>query len=132
MCFVGLRNALPVLFVCLCWHLEAQDPVGVLEGQVRDASAALVSAAEIAVTNHQTGFSIRQRSADDGSFHFASLPVGEYDLRVSAEGFAAFTASAIRIDIGRTIRVPVKLVVAAGHSEVNVSGTGAMVDIGPT
>ena len=132
MCFVGLRNTSLVLFLCLCWHLEAQDPVGVLEGQVRDTSGALVSAAEVAVTNHQTGFSVKQRSTDDGSFHFSSLPVGEYDLRVNADGFAAFTASAIRIDIERTVRIPVKLDVAAGHSEVNVSGTGAMVDLGPT
>ena len=130
--FAGLRNTSLVLFLCLCWNLEAQDPVGVLEGQVRDTSGALVSAAEVAVTNHQTGFSVKQRSVDDGSFHFSSLPVGEYDLRVSADGFAAFTASAIRIDIGRTVRIPVKLDVAAGHSEVNVSGTGAMVDLGPT
>ena len=130
--FVGLRTTSPMLFLCLCWNLEAQDPVGVLEGQVRDTSGALVSAAEVGVTNHQTGFSVKQHSADDGSFHFSSLPVGEYDLRVNADGFAAFTASAIRIDIERTVRIPVKLDVAAGHSEVNVSGTGAMVDLGPT
>src|SRR6185369_2642541 len=132
MCFAGLRNASLVLFLCLCWQLEAQDPVGVLEGQVRDTSGALVSAAEVAVTNHQTGFSVKQRSVDDGSFHFSSLPVGSYDLRVNADGFAAFTASSIRIDIGRTVRIPMKLEVAAGHSEVNVIGTGATVDLGPT
>ena len=49
-----------------------------------------------------------------------------------ADGFAAFTASAIRIDIDRTVGVPVQLTVAAGHSEVKVSGTGATVDLGPT
>jgi outer membrane receptor protein involved in Fe transport len=129
--FVGQRIS-PVIFVCLSWHLQAQDPVGVLEGHVRDSSGGAVSAAEVTASNPQTGFSAKQRSADDGSFHFSSLPVGEYDLHVGADGFAAFTASAIRIDIDRTVRVPVKLEVAVGHSEVNVSGTGATVDLGST
>ena len=131
MCFAGQKTSL-VLFVCLSWHLQAQDPVGVLEGHVTDPSGGSVSAAEVVASNPQTGFNAKQRSEDDGSFHFSSLPVGEYDLHVGADGFAAFTASAIRVDIGRTVRVPVQLTVAAGRSEVNVSGTGATVDLGST
>ena len=129
---VSLEKTFLLLSVCLCWSLRAQDPVGVLEGQINDPSAASVSAAEVTATNPQTGFSAKLRSANDGAFHFASLPVGEYDLRVTAEGFATFTTSSIRIDIGRTVRIPVKLEVAAGHSEVSVTGTGATVDLGPT
>jgi len=80
---VILQTTCLLLFVCL-WRTRA-DPVGVLEGQVKDASGAIVSAAELTVTNRQTGFHAVQRSADDGSFHFSSLPAGEYDLRVGAE-----------------------------------------------
>jgi len=129
---VSLEKTFLLSLVCLSWSLHAQDPVGVLEGQINDPSGATVSAAEVTVSNPQTGFTAKQHSANDGVFHFASLPVGQYDLRVNAEGFAAFTASSIRIDIGRTVRIPVKLVVAVGHSEVNVVGTGATVDLGPT
>lgn len=103
-----------------------------LEGQVKDASGGTVSTAVVTVTNRQTGVSAKQLTAADGSFHFSALLAGDYDLRVSATGFAAFTASAIRIDIGRTIRVPVKLDIAAGHSEVNVTGAAATVDLGTT
>lgn len=131
MSFVGQRTSI-ALFLCLSWHLQAQDPVGVLEGRVKDSSGGSVSAAEVTASNRQTGFSAKQPSADDGAFHFSSLPSGDYDLRITADGFATFTASAIRIDIGRTVRVPVKLEVAASHSEVSVSGTGATVDLGST
>ena len=48
------------------------------------------------------------------------------------QGFAPFQASAIRINIGRTVRIAVKLEVAAGHTEVTVSATGATVDLGST
>jgi len=109
-----------------------QDPVGVLEGEIKDASGGAVAAAAVKVSNHQTGFSARQLSTREGSFHFSSLPAGEYGLSASAVGFATFTASAIRIDIGRTVRVPVKLDVETGHSEVNVTGAGATVDLGST
>src|SRR5579862_5457513 len=121
-----------VLLVCLCFCARAQDPVGVLEGRVRDASGGAVSGAAVMATNHQTGFTIKQFSAEDGSFHFSSLPAGEYDLRVSADNFTAFAAASLRIDIGRTIRVPVNLEIATGHSEVQVTGTGATVDLGTT
>src|SRR5579863_5234769 len=120
---VSLEKTFLVSFVCLSWSLHAQDPVGVLEGQINDPSGAIVSAAEVTASNPRTGFTAKRRSANDGSFHFASLPVGEYDLRVNAEGFTPFNASSIRIDIGRTVRIPVKLAVAVGHSEVSVAST---------
>jgi hypothetical protein len=127
-----MRKIHLLIVIFVCWHAQAQDPVGMLEGQVKDASGAVVSTAEVTATDHQTGYSAKEHSTDDGSFHFASLPVGEYDLSVTANGLAAFTASSIRIDIGRTVRIPVTLEVAAGHSEVIVTGTGATIDVGPT
>src|SRR5215471_8701765 len=131
MSFISLRKTLWLFSICIC-RTWAQDPVGVLEGMVNDPSGAAVPGAEVTVRNPHKGLSTTQRSVTDGLFHFASLPIGAYDLRVSAEGFAAFTVSSIRVDIGRTVRIPVKLDMAAGHNEVNVMGTGATVDLGPT
>jgi outer membrane receptor protein involved in Fe transport len=119
-----------LLCLSACWLLRAQDPVGVLEGRIKDPSGAALSTAVVSVTNNQTGLRSQQLSANDGGFHFASLPAGQYDLRVSREGFATFTASAIRVDIGRTVRIPVTLDIAATRTEVKVSGTGATVDLG--
>jgi hypothetical protein len=121
-----------LLLLSLGWCAHAQDPVGVLEGEIKDATGGAVFAAAVAVTNRDTDFSARQLSTREGSFHFSSLPAGEYDLRASAVGFATFTASAVHIDIGRTVRVPIKLDVETGHSEVNVTGTGVTVDLGST
>jgi hypothetical protein len=120
------------LALALGWCTHAQDPVGVLEGEIKDASGGLVSAATVTVTNRETGFNAEQRSTREGSFHFSNLAAGDYELRASAVGFAAFTASAIRVDIGRTVRIPVRIEVAAGHTEVNVQGAGATVDLGST
>ena len=123
-------SLLVLLFVCA--SARAQDPTGTLEGQILDPSDAAVTQAVVAARNSQTGFSATQHSGMDGSFHFSSLPVGDYELRVSAQGFAAFGAAPIRIDINRTVRVPVKLEVEGGRSEVTATASAATVDVGST
>src|SRR5665213_443805 len=94
-----------LLVVCLCGLLRAQDPIGILEGQVKDPASAMVSDAEVTARNAQTGFSLTLRTSREGSFHFPSLPVGNYALVVHARGFALYTASDIRIDLGRVVRI---------------------------
>lgn len=126
-----MKSGLSLLFfVCLVAH--AQDPTGVLEGLVLDPSNGHVARAAVSVTNAQTGASNSQPSEPDGSFHFSSLSVGDYVLRVTAEGFAPFSASRIHIDINRTVRIPVKLDIASSRTEVNVTANGATVDLGST
>src|SRR5208283_3831069 len=116
-----------LLLVCL--RAYAQDPTGVLEGQVLDPANAALTQAVVTAHNGQTGVSATQLAGKDGSFHFSSLPVGDYELRVAAEGFAPFTAAQIHIDINRTVRFPAKLEIARGRSEVNVTASGASADL---
>ena len=116
-----------LLLVCPWGY--AQDPTGVLEGQVFDPANAVVIHAVVTAQNAQTGFSATQQSGKDGSFHFSSLPVGDYELRVAAVGFAPFTVAGIHIDINRTVRFPANLVIAGGRSEVNVTASGASADL---
>ena len=121
-----------VAMLCVCFVARSQDPTGVLEGQVLDPSSAGVPQAVVTARNPRTGFSAAQPSSKDGSFHFGFLPVGDYELRIAAPGFAPFQASRIHLDINRTVRMPVKLEIAGGRSEVSVTANGAMVDLGST
>ncbi len=109
---------------------RAQDPVGTLEGQIADASSRMIAGADITAKNTQTGLSRTIHSAQDGTWRLSNLPVGEYSLTVSASGFAPFTESGIRIGIGQIAELPVKLQVAAGHSEIDVTAQAAAVDAG--
>jgi hypothetical protein len=120
------------LFLCISLSLFAQEPVGVLEGQVNDPSGASVPNAEITARNLQTGVVSKQNCASDGIFRFSHLPVGEYEIQVVAKGFAPYTAAEVQLDIGRTIRIPVKLSIEGGKEQVSVNTDGATIDLGPT
>jgi hypothetical protein len=118
--------------VCLCPVVRAQTPIGTLEGQITDPAAAMVSNAEVSVHNAQTGLTRAGHSSHQGSFHFSDLPIGNYLLEVKSPGFAPYSASSIRIDIGQVVNWPVQLQIAGEHSEVNVSGQTVTVDSSPT
>ncbi len=121
-----------LLLVCLCAAVNAQAPIGTLEGQIVDPAAALVSDAEVTVRQAQTGLTRTVHSSRQGAFHLSDLPVGTYQLEVKAQGFAAYSVSSIRIDIGQVVPWSVQLQIAGGHAEVNVAGQTVTVDTSPT
>jgi hypothetical protein len=121
-----------LLFICLCTLVQAQAPIGTLEGQITDPASALVSNAEVSVHNAQTGLSRTVLSSRQGAFHFSDLPIGAYLLEVKAQGFAPYSVSSIRIDIGQVVSWPVQLQIATGRTEVSVSGQAVTVDTSQT
>src|SRR5450631_3637689 len=126
-----MRNT-AYLFVCLCALVRAQTPIGTLEGQVTDPAGALVSNADISVHNAQTGLARTVHSSRLGTYHFSDLPIGSYLLEVKAQGFATYSATSLRIDIGQVVSWPVQLQIASEHNVVNVSGEAVTVDTSPT
>src|ERR1700691_6577880 len=120
-------RVLTLLSVCLCGVLQAQDPIGILEGKVPDPSSAVVSGAQVAVQNVQTGLRQAVVTSRQGTFRFSNLPVGDYALTVTAANFVAYSAPAIRIDVGRVVNYPVQLEIAASHSKVEVQARTATV-----
>jgi hypothetical protein len=118
--------------VVLLPALLAQDPTGIIEGQIADPSAASVPGATVTVTNAVTGVVSSERSAPDGTFHFPSLPVGEYNLHAAASGFAGFGELGIRVDVGRRVKIPITLQIASTGTQIDVSESGATVDVSPS
>ena len=125
-------RALGLLYVCLCGVVAAQDPIGVLEGEVSDPSSAVVGGAQVSAQNVQTGLRQTTGTSRQGTFRFSNLPVGDYTLTVTAANFAPYSASRIRIDVGRVVNYPVRLEIASSHSEVKVQAQTATVDTSPS
>src|SRR3984885_7197020 len=121
-----------LLFVCLCSLVKARTPIGTLEGQVTDPASALASNAEVRAHNTETGLTRTVTSSRQGAFHFSDLPIGTYQLDVTASGFAPYSASSLRIDLGQVVTWNAQLQLAGGRTEVNVIGDAVTVDTSQT
>ena len=72
--------------------VTADEVYARIRGTVTDAYGAVVQGA---AANAETGYSKKVASDADGSFQFLQLPVGTYDVSVTASGFRKFMAQHI-------------------------------------
>ena len=56
-------------------------------GTVKDAAGALISGANVTVTNVETGKSQQTITGDEGFFRVSGLPPGKYTVTADASGF---------------------------------------------
>ena len=100
---------------------------GALDGFVRDPSGASVPAATVVALNLGTN-QVHEASADQqGYFRFPLLQVGEYQLLVSAQGFADYQRTGIRLSVGTQARVEVTLAIGGTTETVQVTADASMV-----
>ncbi len=64
----------------------AQDVTARIDGQVTDPNGAIVTQATVTLTNTRTGEVRTVQSDDNGSYTFALIQPGAYDLSVKAGG----------------------------------------------
>lgn len=74
----------------LAW---GQTGAGVVQGVVRDTSMAVVINAEVALTNPDTGVTLRTTVNRTGVYMFPAVPPGEYRLSVEAPSMKKFEGS---------------------------------------
>src|SRR5215472_13002884 len=76
-----------VHFLCSCLVLagiaSAQDITGSITGTVKDNSGAVISGANVTLTNSDTNVVARKVTTDEGGSYLAPvLPVGRYNITV--------------------------------------------------
>ena len=117
------------LFFLLCVSLAsafAQTNTGRLIGTVA-GSDGVIAGANVTITDDKTGRERLVVTAGDGTFTVPQLEVGAYTVKVTANGFKTFTATNVKIDIGREYSLPVNLEVGQVTDAVTVtSGTDVL------
>jgi hypothetical protein len=96
----------------------AQSNTGRLVGIVSDASG-VVPGANVIVTDTKTGKERTVVATDDGSFTAPQLEPGLYTVTITAPGHKGFTASDVKIDVGRDYTLNPTL--EAGNISENVT-----------
>src|SRR5215469_10549056 len=111
-----------ILLLPLCLPLMAQTGAGggSIRGTIQDPSGALISGAHVTAKNIATGFERSTTSASDGAFEVPLLLPGQYQIDVTANGFAPFTQTGIVVEISKASTLDLKLMVAAAHQTVTV------------
>lgn len=115
-----LRTALP-----LC----AQTTVGTgsIVGTVSDPSGAVISGAEIIITNTATGQLIELTTNSSGSFNSGALVPGNYKTQISEKGFRS-TEITVNVLVGNTATVNVRLQIGSETQLVEVKGSEIQVN----
>ncbi|MCI0663681.1 MAG: TonB-dependent receptor [Acidobacteria bacterium] len=110
---------------------QASGSTAELRGQIVDSTGAVIPGASITITDVSKG-STRSTITDvDGNYAFIGLLPSNYEIKVSAKGFAA-SAGKLSLTVGQQANIPFKL--TAGPVEVNVEifAGGEVVDTNRT
>jgi len=106
------------LLACAC--AMAQQITGSIRGTVTDPTGAIVQNAIVNARQVETGF-VRATTTDGGgAFLFLELPVGHYQLQVSATGFQKYLQDGITLNVNESANVPVRLAVGTAGEQVQV------------
>lgn len=130
----GLRSVAVVVCLFLPFPLLAgaqnvsSFDTGTITGTVTDPSGAVIPHAAVVITDVETAQQTQMVTGADGSFTAPGLPFGTYVVSASASNFHKATAKEFRLTVGATVRVQVKLSVAAVTETVEVTGTNSTID----
>jgi hypothetical protein len=117
------------LVVCTCVLLLLSllpasllgQAVGAISGAVLDSSGAVVPQARVSATRVETGITQTTVTNTAGLFTFPNLVVGNYNVKVEADGFAAQTSEGVTLDVSQQRSLTFNLVVAGSTQTAEVT-----------
>ncbi len=123
---------LPLLFtfllLTLVLHPQPGAQMGVLHGEVKDPSGAVIPGAQLAFSRGSQ--LLYTYSGSDGHYAVRIPAPASYTIKVTAKGFAPYRAQGVKLVAGRTFQLDVPMEIATVHQEVTVMGHAAGVGVG--
>ena len=93
---------LMITLIVLAPNALGQAVDGNLAGMITDPTGATVPNANVEITNTATGVKTAVRTGVDGLYRFNNVPVGLYDITVTAGGFAQSGLKDVAIELNKT------------------------------
>jgi hypothetical protein len=122
-----MRACLAILLSLCATTAWGQSTLGVVLGTVRDATGAVVSNANVKLTNVGENTSAETVTDDNGDYVFRNTKAGAYAVNVSHSGFQTFTARDIVLISRETLRVDVQLAVGDIAQSVEVKAVAGVI-----
>ena len=122
--FCAVWMAVMVLLLAPAAH--AQQATGAITGSVTDPSGAPVAGATVTVTDTERGTSLKTQTNTDGLYNLPQLPIGQYSVRVEANGFQASLRNNVALELNLTATVDFRLTLGQISQTVEVSETAPL------
>ena len=118
-------SAFAAVLLSISAHAQRLD--GTLRGRVEDPSGAVVSGANVTVTNQATGVKQTTQTTSTGEYVFPHLLVGSYTVEVAAKGFANYFRKNVGVLPNQLITADASLAVGTEGTIVEVTGGAEVV-----
>ncbi len=119
-------RCLPV-FLSLCMltipsTLSAQTVTGSVGGTVTDPTGAVVPNAQVIAHNVATGIDTQATTNSAGIYSIRFLPIGQYEVTVTAQGFTTAKLPAFALEVNQTVKFDAHLQPGGTTTTVDVKG----------
>jgi Carboxypeptidase regulatory-like domain len=114
--------------IAVCLTLSTQlfsqgKTTGTIAGTVADPTGALISGAQITITNVATGDIRKVTSNASGEFQLPELPIGIYQVRVRQTGFREYVATGVGLHVDSTATINATLQLGDTNEQVTVEAS---------
>src|SRR5215471_1388591 len=125
---VGKIASLVVIVLLSAVSAYAQTVTGTISGTVKDSSGAAIASAKVEVLNQDTGTARSLVTDVAGRYSAVLLPLGNYRVTATHEGFQTEARSGIELTVGREAVVDLTLAIGATTQTVEVKGEVALIN----
>src|SRR5437868_693536 len=116
------------LALILCIPSVGQVGKGSISGSVVDPQGAVVSGAQVKAKNVETGGVFTTTSDSAGIYRLNLLPVGTYNVEVTAQGFKTSSQNGVVVGAGRDSALAVHLAVGETSTTVEVTSEAPLIE----
>ncbi|MEO8737011.1 MAG: carboxypeptidase regulatory-like domain-containing protein [Edaphobacter sp.] len=99
-----------------------------LTGSVTDQTGAAVRDVQVTALNTGTNFSVTIKSDRAGNYAFNSLPVGQYQVTTSCNGFAPLITTGVGLSVGQSATLNLTLKLGGTQDTVTVNGGSELIN----
>src|SRR5713101_2411636 len=116
------------LLLSPAWLWAQGSSVGSITGVVNDPSGSAIPGAAVAIRNVNTNQDRQTSTNGAGVYSVTSLPVGTYELKVTAPGFQTMEVKDLKVDVGATLRQDLSLSVGQISETVSVEASAPLLN----
>ena len=126
------RSLACIALAFTCFLLVAAQPglaqvdQGAISGLITDPTGAVVSNAQVTLTNLDNGLVLQTTSSSSGEFTFSPVRIGNYSISATSQGFATTTQKDLKLSVQQRLSVNLQLKPGSTSERIEVSAVAPL------